>query len=122
LKYLRKESLGIYDIARRLNITVTQVNVIKADLIDQGIINEVMVDRRKKYEYRFGAAPLSTKTFEQQRRQKLLEFDKMIKYLDIKDCRMNYLCEFLGDEPQHSCGKCDNDTGISITPPVSEFH
>jgi ATP-dependent DNA helicase RecQ len=121
IEILKKESLGIYDIARRLNITVTQVNVIKADLIDQGIINEVMVDRRKKYEYRFGAAPLSTKTFEQQRRQKLLEFDKMIKYLDIKGCRMNYLCEFLGDEPQQNCGKCDNDTGISITPPISEL-
>lgn len=120
IELLKKESLGLFDIARRMNITVTQVNVIKADLIDQGIINEVMVDRKKKYEYRFGAAPLSTKTFEIQRRQKLTEFEKMIKYIDIKDCRMNFLCEFLGDEPLHNCGKCDNDTGISITPPVSE--
>jgi ATP-dependent DNA helicase RecQ len=101
-------------------MTVTQVNVIKTVLIDQGIIIVVLTGNRKIYESRFGAPELSTKIFEQQRRQKLIELDKMIKYVDIKDCRMNYLCEFLGDEPQSECGKCDNDTGISITPPIPD--
>lgn len=118
ISLLQKESLGTFDIARQINIPLTQVNVIKSDLIDQGIITEVKSGSRKKYEYRFGAPALNSEVFELQRKQKLHEFEKMLKYVEIKECRMNYLCEFLGDQPAQSCGKCDNDTGISITPPI----
>ncbi len=119
IKLLRSESLGLFDISRRLNITATQAGVIKSDLIEQGIINEVKSGGYKKYEYRFGAPALNTEAFESQRKQKLREFDKMLKYVDFEGCRMNYLCEFLGDEPRDICGKCDNDTSISVNRPVA---
>lgn len=34
----------------------------------------------------------------------------MLEYTDITSCRMQYLCNYLGDVKQTSCGICDNDT------------
>ncbi|OQY75693.1 MAG: DNA helicase II [Ignavibacteriales bacterium UTCHB3] len=115
---LKTESLGLYDISRKLNTPLTQIRVIIADLSDQNIIHEVKVGNRKKYEYRFGAPALNTEEFENQKKQKLNEFEKMLDYINISGCRMNYLCEFLGDKHEAACGKCDNDIGF-LNKPVS---
>jgi ATP-dependent DNA helicase RecQ len=61
---LKIEPLGEWNLMRKTNLKQTQVRVIKADLIDQGIIKEVMYGRSKKYEYQFGASALDTKPFE----------------------------------------------------------
>ncbi len=106
---LKMEPLGEHDLMRKTNLTQTQVRVIRADLLDQGIIKEVMYGRSKKYEYQFGAPQLDTKPFETLRRFKFAELDKIVEYAESQDCRMDYLCRYLGDTSVGKCNKCDND-------------
>jgi len=90
------------------NLKQTQVRVIKADLIEQGIIKEVLYGRSKKYEYQFDAPELNTKSFEELRNQKLKELDSMIEYVNLTTSRMKFLCDYLGDNTPHSYLNCDN--------------
>ncbi|MBN2089815.1 RecQ family ATP-dependent DNA helicase [candidate division KSB1 bacterium] len=118
---LKEEPLGEQDIMRRTNLMQTQVRVIKADLIDQGIIKEVMYGSSKKYEYQFNAPPLNQKTFEVLRQFKFQELEQMIEYIQIASCRMEFLCQYLGDKNIGQCGKCDNDLKIKNEVKITEF-
>jgi ATP-dependent DNA helicase RecQ len=109
---LKEEPLGERDMLRRTNLTQTQVKVIKADLLDQGIIKEVLYGRSKKCEYQFNAPKLDTKPFEELRKFKFHELENMFDYTQLTSCRMGYLCQYLGDNTVTKCGKCDNDLGI----------
>ena len=109
---LKQEPLGEWDIMRRTNLTQTQVKVIKSDLIDQGILREVLYGKSKKYEYQYNAPELDTVPFEKLRRFKFHELEQMNEYIQLNSCRMNYLCQYLGDKNVKKCNKCDNDLGI----------
>ncbi len=93
------------------NIKQNQFRVIKADLIEQGIIREVMIGKNKKYEFVSGSPPLNTKAFEELRDAKLTDLDNMLAYIDTTDSRMKFLCDYLGDNTSHSFTNCDN-TGV----------
>ncbi len=82
--------------------------MIKADLIEQGIIREVMIGKSKKYEFVPNSQPLNTKTFEELRNAKLNELEKMIEYVETDKSRMNFLCDYLGDTSNHEFTNCDN--------------
>ena len=118
---LKIEPLGEWNLMRKTNLKQTQVRVIKADLIDQGIIKEVMYGRSKKYEYQFGASALDTKPFEELRNFKLGELDQMITYAESSNCRMDFLCRYLGDNSVNHCNKCDNDNQKNIQFDVNEY-
>ncbi len=105
---LKQEPLGERQIMKATNLKKTQVRVIKADLIEQGIIKEVLYGRSKKYEYQFDAPELNTKPFEELREQKLKELNSMIEYVNLTTSRMKFLCDYLGDNTQHSYLNCDN--------------
>jgi ATP-dependent DNA helicase RecQ len=47
---IKQELPGEKDLMRRINLKQTQIRVIKADLTEQGIIREVIINRSKKYE------------------------------------------------------------------------
>jgi len=106
---LKTERLGLHELIRKVNLKQTQVNVIKSDLIDQGIINEVIDGKSKKYELRFDAPILNTNAFEELRNYKLKELEKIVEYANTSGCRMQFLCEYLGDLLSQSCKLCDND-------------
>lgn len=106
---LKKEPLGEHDLMRKTNLKQTQIRVIRADLLDQGIIKEVLYDRSKKYEYQFNAPQLDTKRFEELREFKRKELSHIIEYAEFLSCRMNFLCSYLGDISETKCNKCDND-------------
>lgn len=110
---LKEEPLGEWDMMRRTNLTQTQVRVIRADLIDQGIIKEVVYEKSKKYEYQFNAPQLDTALFERLLEFKLQELEKMAQYTQLTSCRMDFLCRYLGDKNVVKCGHCDNDLGIT---------
>ena len=114
------ELLGERELAKYTNLKQTQIRVIKADLIEQGIIREVMLGKNKKYEYISGAPPLQTETFEALRQEKLKELESMIGYVYTDMPRMKYLCDYLGDEVPHQFTNCDNtEQGkikVNITP------
>jgi len=108
LKVLKQGSWGELDLAKRTNLTRTQIGVICADLMDQGIVQESTHGDRK-YEYQPNAPLLDIRPFESLRRFKLQELRKMIEYAESSNCRMDYLCAYLGDTSVGRCGKCDND-------------
>jgi len=112
---LKQEPLGERQIMKATNLKQTQVRVIKADLIDQGIIKEVFYGRSKKYEYQFDAPELNTKPFEELRQQKLKELNSMIEYVNLTTSRMKFLCDYLGDKTPHSYQNCDNTNLPKLT-------
>lgn len=114
LSVIKNERLTLHELIKKVNLKQTQVRVILADLIDQGIILEVPEKRSKIYEYRFEAPPLNTQAFEILRHAKLQELAAMVEYTRLTDCRMRFLCNYLGNPTQLACGFCDNDSGRQV--------
>jgi len=110
INVLKQEQLGERQIIKATNLKQTQVRVIKADLIEQGIIKEVIYGRSKKYEYQFNAPELNTKTFDDLREIKLKELNAMIEYVNLNSSRMKFLCDYLGDNTHSKFQNCDNTT------------
>lgn len=100
--------LGRNDIIKATNLKQTQVNVILADLIDQEIIHEQQ-GKSKKYFFNTNASNLDLSRFEALRVAQNEELNRMLEYTDTESCRMQYLCNYLGDNKQETCGVCDND-------------
>lgn len=93
----KKELLGRNQIIKATNLKQTQVNVILADLIDQKIIFEQQ-GKSKKYFYNPEAPGLDFTSFETLRNAQKKELNRMLEYTRIDTCRMQYLCNYLGDE------------------------
>lgn len=110
---LKKEPLSEHDLMRKTNLKQTQIRVIRADLIDQNIMREALYGRTKKMEYIFDSPGLNSKIFDEFRSFKMKELDAILAYADSTGCRMDYLCNYLGDKSVGKCGKCDNDTNIN---------
>jgi ATP-dependent DNA helicase RecQ len=110
INVLKQEQLGERQIIKATNLKSTQVKVIKADLIEQGIIKEVIFGKSKKYEYQFNAPELNTKAFDDLREQKLTELSAMIEYVNTENSRMKFLCDYLGDISHNHYQNCDNTT------------
>ncbi len=105
---VKDEQLGECQIMKATNLKQTQVRVIKADLIEQGIIKEVIYGQSKKYEYQFDAPELNINTFEELRELKLKELESMLEYVNLNTSRMKFLCEYLGDMIPNKIENCDN--------------
>jgi ATP-dependent DNA helicase RecQ len=121
---VKSELIGERDLMKRTNLKQNQIRVIKADLIEQGIIREVMIGRSKKFEFVPNSQPLNTKAFEELRNAKLADLENMIAYVDTDKSRMKFLCDYLGDNSNHTFNNCDN-TGekkikVSVTPEWTE--
>lgn len=108
IELLKEEPLSEREILKMANLKQTQARVIKADLIDQGIIKEVDYGKTKKYEYQYNAPVLNTKYFEEQREAKLKELRSMEQYIYTDMPRMKYLCKFLDSDEQTDYRNCDN--------------
>ena len=105
---------------RRTNLKQTQIRVIKADLIEQGLAREVMIGKLKKLEFIHGAPQLNVEAFEELRNAKKIELEEMIQYAETDQSRMKFLCEFLGDATHSNFSNCDNTDlekySIVVTP------
>jgi ATP-dependent DNA helicase RecQ len=99
---------GERQIIIQTNLKTTQFRVIKADLIEQGIIREVQYGRNKCYEFIQNSQPLNTKSFEELRAAKTKDLEQMLNYIDTTDSRMKFLCEYLGDNSDRIFTNCDN--------------
>ncbi len=121
---VKSELLGERDLMKRTNLKQNQIRVIKADLIEQKIIREVLIGRGKKYEFVPNSQPLNTIAFEELRNAKMKDLENMIAYVETTKSRMNFLCDYLGDNSNHTFTNCDN-TGekkikVIITPDWTE--
>ncbi len=108
ISVLKQEQLGERQIIKVTNLSQTQVRVIKADLIEQGIIKEAIYGRSKQYEYQYNAPELDTKAFDELRETKLRELSAMIDYVNLNSSRMKFLCDYLGDISHTEFQNCDN--------------
>lgn len=115
MEALKQEPLTERGLMKATNLKQTQIRVIKADLIDQGIVREVVNDRNKILEYQFGAKELDTKAFEDLRNAKLKDLDAMVGYVNTSKPRMQYLCEFLDDDFNVNYSNCDNTNLNKLT-------
>jgi ATP-dependent DNA helicase RecQ len=116
---VKSELLGERELMKRTNLKQNQIRVIKADLIEQGIIREVMIGKNKKYEFVPNSQPLNTKAFEELRNAKLAELESMIAYVETDKSRMKFLCDYLGDNSNHTFNNCDNTGEKKITVSVT---
>ncbi len=119
ISLLKEEPLGERDIVKKANIKTPQFRIIKADLMDQGIIKEVKYGSSKKFEYQYNAPEPDFSKFEQLKQQKLADLRKMEEYISTSKPRMQYLCEFLDDESSLAAfANCDNTTlrPLQVTP------
>lgn len=119
IKILKREPLGEREIIKSANIKQNQFRIIKADLIEQGIIKEVLYGKSKKYEYQFNAPKLDTSKFEELRTVKMNELDSMVEYVFTSVPRMQYLCQFL-DNDEGGFHNCDNTDLTPLKLQVSE--
>ena len=108
ISLLQIEPLTEREIIKEANLKTTQVRVIKADLIDQGIIKEVMYGKTKRLEYQYNAPELDSKHFEMLRVSKLRDFHAMEQYVYMSEPRMKYLCDFLDSKEHVAYSNCDN--------------
>ncbi len=106
---LKQEPLSEREIMKKANLKQNQIRVIKADLIDQGIIKEVQYGaKQKKYEYQYKANELDVSRFEELRKAKIKELDSMVGYVYTDMPRMEYLCKFLDSDENIIYTNCDN--------------
>jgi hypothetical protein len=91
---LEKAPLGERGVMQELNMKQIPVRTILADLLEQNI---VVRNNDKKYEYRFDAPELDTKSFEELRQSKMNDLDAMMGYIETSAPRMDYLRKYLGD-------------------------
>ena len=117
---LKNEPLSERGLMKATNLKTTQIRVIKADLIDQGIVKEVVYGKSKTLEYQFGAKELDTKAFEELRLLKLKDLDAMVGYVNTTKPRMQYLCDFLDDDSQIEYSNCDNTNLKKLTVLMTE--
>lgn len=108
IEMLKEEPLSERDLVRKGNFKSNQVRTIKYDLIDQGIINEVLYGKVKKFEYQYNAPNFDYSRFETLRLAKLKDLDSMIGYVNTSEPRMKYLCSFLDSDENISYSNCDN--------------
>ncbi|NII25900.1 RecQ family ATP-dependent DNA helicase [Pseudoflavitalea sp. X16] len=101
---------GRNQIIKDTNLKQKQVEIILADLVDQKILHE-MQNGSKKYAYNPEAPVFDPAGFELLRVAQQKELEQMVAYIGIDSCRMHYLCDYLGDKLENSCGICDNDKG-----------
>ncbi len=112
---LKQNPLSERGLMKATNLKQTQIRVIKADLIDQGIVKEVVQGKNKTLESQFGAQELNTQSFEDLRIAKLKDLDAMVGYVNTTKPRMQYLCEFLDDDNNVIYSNCDNTNLNKLT-------
>jgi ATP-dependent DNA helicase RecQ len=108
ISVVKSELLGERELMKRTNLKQNQIRVIKADLIEQGIIREVMISNSKKFEFIPNSQPLNIHAFEELRNAKLADLGNMIAYVETDKSRMKFLCDYLGDNSNYSFTNCDN--------------
>ncbi len=106
---LKQEPLSEREIMKKANLKQNQIRVIKADLVDQGIIKEVQYGTKQKmYEYQYKANELDVSKFEELRKAKIKDLDAMVGYVYTDMPRMEYLCKFLDSDENSLYTNCDN--------------
>lgn len=100
---LKKSPLTLIELANTLYLRDDKTDTLINDLIDQ----HIAIKNGSHYEYKPLAPPLDEDYFYWQKQAKLKQLNCMIDYIHTTNCRMAYLCHYLGDKSFQHCHKCD---------------
>lgn len=117
LESVRDAPLRLFDIKRATGLHPTRVNVVVAELVEQGHLRKRASGRTQVYEPvpRENEPDLGRYIRQEQVRSEGLA--RMLDYAaDPGACRMQRLRRTLGDDTAEACGRCDACTGASKTP------
>jgi ATP-dependent DNA helicase RecQ len=110
---LQTEPMRERDLLLATGLPQHTTRAILYDLQDQGLITR---DTQRYYRAVSRDAP-SFEQYDALLQAKLAELQAIVDYWETPDCRMRYLCRFLGDEAATVCGQCDTCTGETLAPP-----
>jgi ATP-dependent DNA helicase RecQ len=110
---LQTEPMRERDLLLATGLPQHTTRAILYDLQDQGLITR---DTQRYYRAISRHAP-SFEQYDALLQAKLAELQAIVDYWETPDCRMRYLCRFLGDEAATACGQCDTCTGETLAPP-----
>ena len=108
LNYLSKAIHTEKDVLVECNIKSNQLRTIKADLIDMGIVREVLDGKRKVLEMVINAPKFDYHSFDEQKKAKKRDLESMVEYVHTQKPRMQFLCEYLDCEDNVVYKNCDN--------------
>ncbi len=108
ISILKNEMVSERELMKKTNLKMTQTRVIKADLLEQGIIRELHFGKTKKLEYVTDGPEINFKSFDELRKSKLRDLENMIEYIETSESRMKFLCDYLGDKSNNNYKNCDN--------------
>ncbi|OYT74445.1 MAG: RecQ family ATP-dependent DNA helicase [Armatimonadetes bacterium JP3_11] len=91
----------------------TTTRTILYDLQDQGAITR----DTQRYYRAVSNQPLQFDNYDALYEAKLTELQSIADYWHTRECRMLYLCRFLGDTQTRACGACDVCTGNRLPQP-----
>jgi ATP-dependent DNA helicase RecQ len=100
--------LSFQELAKGSSIGQAQAKLIKTDLLEHGILEEFQDDHHLKYRLKPKAPAFDHEHHEALRNAKWADLEQMQAYVHTPGCRMKFLCDFLGDEMDGTCGSCDN--------------
>jgi ATP-dependent DNA helicase RecQ len=93
----------------------TRVNVIVAELVEQGFLFKERQENKQVYRKEEKSEKPNLESYQIQKQVKLKELSSMLSYARLSSCRMNHLRNILGDLEAQNCGQCDI---CSHAPPV----
>ncbi len=104
----QEDGLMISEIKQKTGLHPTRVQLILAELVEQGFLTKELKGKTQIYQKKTCENPLDLSRYDNQFHVKTAELKKMIRYAGMNSgCRMQNLRMHLGDQNSHRCGHCD---------------
>lgn len=99
----------VKDVSSELSLKPSLISMICNDLADQSILEMEIGTKGVIWKIINNFTSFDYQTADQIRHHKFNQLVKMIQYIQTSDCRMNFICRYLGETHEWMCGHCDND-------------
>lgn len=108
-------------IKQKTGLHPTKVVVVIAELVEQGFLKKQTSQGRQVYSLMPKKGELDLTRYANQRKVKTQELEAILQYAEqYKQCRMQLLCEALGDSSVNNCQNCDICLGTAAN--IHAFH
>lgn len=108
LEAARGRALRLFDLKRVTGLHPTRVNVVVAELVEQGHLRKRAEGRSQVYERTAETEPPDLTRYLRQEEVRSRELERMTRYAEADEgCRMQRLRSALGDPDAGPCGRCD---------------
>ena len=103
---------GLATVKQKTGLHPTKVIVVLSELVEQGFLSKQLLHGRQIYTLSSKKGELDLTRFANQRKVKTQELEAILHYAEQRErCRMQLLCEALGDLSVSNCQNCDSCLG-----------